>query len=322
MNDNHQHGDFSIQFAPLQGYTEAAYRNAHSACFEGVDAYYTPFIRVEKEGFRSKDLREIDPTRNRAPRLIPQLIASTPEKAEAILSLFIEKGYKEVDINLGCPFPLIAKRHNGSGLLPYPEEVEALLRLVSRYTDLSFSVKMRLGWDSPEECLRLAPLLNEVPLRQITLHPRLGKQQYKGTTDLEAFDAFRHVCHHPLVYNGDLRTLEDIQNIRTRFPGLAGVMIGRGLLANPALALEYRQGAALPCSKKMEKIRQMHDLVFQSYEQQLEGGEMQLLSKIKAFWEYLLPDANKKLLKAIHKSNRISRYQQAVDALFYGSKHE
>ena len=104
-----------IHFAPLQGYTEAFYRNAHAACFGGIDSYYTPFVRLEKDGFRNKDVREIAPESNQVPHLVPQLIATSIEKAETILSLFIEKGYKEADINLGCPFPLLAKRHNGSG---------------------------------------------------------------------------------------------------------------------------------------------------------------------------------------------------------------
>lgn len=116
-----------IHFAPLQGYTEVFYRNAHAACFGGVDTYYTPFVRIEKGSFRHRDVRGIEPENNHVPHLVPQLIAPTMEKAETVLSLFIEKEYKEVDINLGCPFPLLAKRHNGSGILPYPEEVETLL---------------------------------------------------------------------------------------------------------------------------------------------------------------------------------------------------
>lgn len=160
-----------IHFAPLQGYTEAIYRNAHDAFFGGVDTYYTPFVRLEKGNFRRRDVRGIEPENNGVPHLIPQLIASSAEKAEVILSLFIEKGYQEVDINLGCPFPLLAKRHNGSGILPYPEEVKALLSIVTRYPQISFSVKMRLGWEQPDECLALAPILNDLPLRQITMHP-------------------------------------------------------------------------------------------------------------------------------------------------------
>ena len=228
-----------LHFAPLQGYTEAPYRDAHATVFGGIDTYYTPFVRIERGEFRRKDTRDIEPGNNHVEHLVPQLIASKIEKAETILALFIEKGYGEVSINLGCPFPILAKRHNGSGMLPYPEEVKALLAMVEQHPEIRFSVKMRLGWESPEECLALAPLLNALPLEHVALHARLGKQQYKGEVDLDAFAAFAEVCQKPLIYNGDLLTVEDIQRIEKRFPQLAGIMIGRGLLANPALAMEY-----------------------------------------------------------------------------------
>lgn len=305
-----------IHFAPLQGYTEVFYRNAHATCFGGVDTYYTPFVRLEKGSFRRRDVRGIEPENNQVPHLIPQLIAPNFEKAETILKLFIEKGYEEVDINLGCPFPMLAKRHNGSGILPYPEEVKELLRLVTEYPQIKFSVKMRLGWESPEECLRLAPIINELPLSQVTVHPRLGKQQYKGEVDLEGFSAFQEVCKLPLIYNGDIHSLEDIKRIQDRFPSLAGIMIGRGLLANPALALEYKEGRRLTTDEMREKLHSMHKSVYNQYAEQLKGGEGQLLDKMKTFWEYLMPEADRKLLKAIHKSSNISKYNQAVAAFF------
>lgn len=305
-----------IHFAPLQGYTEVFYRNAHAACFGGVDTYYTPFVRLEKGSFRRRDVRGIEPENNFVPHLIPQLIAPTFEKAETILKLFIEKGYEEVDINLGCPFPMLAKRHNGSGILPYPEEVKELLRLVTEYPQIKFSVKMRLGWESPEECLHLIPIINELPLSHVTVHPRLGKQQYKGEVDLKSFAAFQEVCKLPLIYNGDIHSLEDIERIQDRFPSLAGIMIGRGLLANPALALDYKEGRRLTTDEMREKLHSMHKSVYNQYAEQLEGGDGQLLDKMKTFWEYLMPEADRKLLKAIHKSSNISKYNQAVAAFF------
>ena len=305
-----------IHFAPLQGYTDVIYRNAHAACFGGINAYYTPFVRLEKGTFRHRDVRGIEPGNNQVPHLIPQLIAPTAEKAEKILSLFIEKGYKEADINMGCPFPILAKRHNGSGILPYPEEVQALLSLITKYPQISFSIKMRLGWEDPEECLKLAPIINELPLRQVVMHPRLGKQQYKGEVDLKAFEAFQHVCKHPLIYNGDINHIEDIHRIQEQFPGLAGMMIGRGLLANPALAWEYQQNRTLEFDEMKEKIQSMHTYVYEEYIEQLKGGDLQILNMMKAFWEYLLPNADRKLLKAIHKSTNLHKYTQAVHAFF------
>ena len=304
-----------IHFAPLQGYTEAAYRNMHALYFGGIDTYYTPFVRLEKGELRRKDIRDIEPAHNQVSRLVPQLMASQADKAETILTLLVQKGYKEVDINMGCPFPLLAKRHNGSGILPYPEEVAALLSIITKHPDIRFSVKMRLGWEQPTECLALLPLLNTLPLKQIALHPRLGKQQYKGTVDIESFAAFYDNCRQPLVYNGDLMSVEDIQRIVNRFPQLAGIMIGRGLLSNPALAYEYTTGKTLSKDEMSKKLQAMHTTLYQHYEKQLEGGEDQLLNKMKTFWEYLLPEADRKLKKAIHKSTNLTRYKLAVSLL-------
>lgn len=220
MNEN----ILPIHFAPLQGYTDAVYRRAHARIFGGIETYYSPFVRMEHGEIRRKDARDIEPDNNPDLHLIPQLIAPDADKLEHIMSLFIEKGYQEADINLGCPFPMLARRHNGCGMLPYPEEVKALLsEAIDRHPDIRFSVKLRLGWEQAEECLALLPLFNELPLAHIILHPRLGKQQYKGEVDLEGFEAFYKECTHPLFYNGDLHTANDIRSITTRFPRLAGI---------------------------------------------------------------------------------------------------
>lgn len=305
-----------IQFAPLQGYTDAVYRRAHARVFGGIETYYSPFVRIEHGEIRRRDVRDIEPENNPGLHLIPQLIAPDIDKAEQIIALFIEKGYKSMDINLGCPFPVLAKRHNGAGMLPHPEEVKALLtNTIERHPDIEFSVKLRLGWDNPEECLELLPLFNELPLTHIILHPRLGKQQYKGEVDLNGFEAFYNGCKKPLLYNGDLLTLEDIRSISTRFPKLAGLVIGRGLLANPALALEYRQGKTLSTDEMAKKVGQLHSEVFNNYQEQLQGGELQLLMKMKSFWEYLLPDGDRKSKKTIHKTSKLANYQAAVSNL-------
>lgn len=301
-----------IHFAPLQGFTDAPYRNAHETVFGGVETYYTPFVRLEKgESFRNKELREIERENNTVHHLIPQLIAATPDEMRKIVTLFREKGHTEADINLGCPFPMLVRRHKGSGILPYPKEVEELLNTILEFPDMQFSVKMRLGLENPEECLALLPVLNNLPLRQIALHARVGKQQYKGDTNWNAFEAFYHNCKHPLLYNGDIATIEDIDRLMNRFPDLSGVMIGRGLLANPALASEYLKGEKLSREEMHEKVRTFHTLLLSYYEAHLQGND-QLVTKMKSIWEYLLPDMDRKLKKKIHKSTKIEVYRSAV----------
>lgn len=183
--------DCPVYFAPLQGYTDAPYRNYFHTYFGGVDVYYTPFVRLENGNkFRNRDISDIDPLRNSVPILVPQVIASIPEELRSILCLFEKQGYTRADLNLGCPFPLLVKRHKGSGILPFPEEVEALLKVFLEFPAIDFSIKARLGWESADEIFRLLPLLEKYPVSRVVLHPRLGIQQYKGKTDLKTFSRF------------------------------------------------------------------------------------------------------------------------------------
>lgn len=297
--------------APLQGFTEAPWRNAHHDIFGGIDAYYTPFVRLERGEFRNKELREVEPKENTVPQLIPQLIASRPAELEVLVGLFMEKGYREANINMGCPFPLITGQHKGAGILPYPSEVEALMKELVHYPEMKFSIKMRLGASYADEWKAVLPLLNKVDLQRIILHPRTGKQQYKGEINRQQFAAFYEACTHPLVYNGDLMTVDDIYRLECDFPYLEGVMLGRGLLGRPSLAAEYREGVTLSEEDLFIKVRELHRRLYCHYEGCLQG-EAQLLNKMKTCWEYLLPDMEKKFRKSILKSTRIDKYLAAV----------
>lgn len=301
-----------IHFAPLQGYTDAVYRNAHARIFGGVDCYYTPFVRLEKGTFRNKEIRDIDPGRNET-SLVPQLIAGEPEEFRRIADVLVQHGYKRADINMGCPFPLQVRKHRGAGILPYPREAEALLETILAYPEVRFSIKMRPGWEKSEECFTLLPFLNELPLVHITLHPRLGIQQYKGVADQDVFCRFYQECRHPLFYNGDIRTMEDAGNLYDRFPRIKGIMLGRGLLSDPFLASKIK-GTAHTSAERQTLLKRFHTELFENYAAVLQGDH-QLLAKMKTVWEYLLPGSEKKLHKKIMKSSRINQYSEAVQAL-------
>lgn len=311
MNDGEK--PYEIHFAPLQGYTDWIYRNTFAAHFCGADAYYTPFVRVEKgDVFRKRDLRDIDPANNTVSNLIPQILPGSVEEFRLLVQLVREKGYSRVDINLGCPFPLIAGKRKGAGMLPYPEEVEQLLAVVDEFPEVVFSLKMRLGWGDADECIRLLPIINAIRLCSVTIHARIGKQQYKGETNLDAFERFYRECKHPLFYNGDLSTSEDIENILKRFPLLRGVMIGRGLLASPFLIADFRKSAVFLPEERMERARAFHKALFVAYSGHLQD-ELQLLMKMKTFWDYFLPETDRKMLKKIKKANKLSQYNEVVN---------
>ena len=298
--------------APLQGYTETAWRNAHHNAFGGIDAYYTPFVRLEKGEIRNKDRRETHPASDTTGCLVPQILASEPDEFRRLTDYLSGLGYREIDINWGCPFPPVAQKGKGSGILPHPDKVETLVTEMRNYTDIRFTAKMRLGWQSADEWQQLLPILNDSPLQHITLHPRIGKQQYKGTVDLDKFQQFYEECRLPLVYNGDLCTLEDIRQLHIRFPKLKGIMLGRGLLANPALVLECHNGQPMDNRELLNRTANMLREIRAYYSQTIEGGDSQLLQKLKTVWEYLLPDLDKKLRKAILKASTLTAYDTAV----------
>lgn len=299
--------------APLQGFTEAIWRNVHNETYGGIDTYITPFIRIEKGEIRNKDIRDTEKKNNTVPHLIPQIIAATPDELLPIAEFIAKEGYCEADINMGCSFALQVRKQHGAGLLPRPEAVAALMKATGEMPEIKFSVKMRLGWDDKEEWRNILPILNDTPLTRITLHPRLGREQYKQPADREEFARFYEECRHPLVYNGDLTTLEEMNRTAEEFPRLEGLMVGRGLLGNPALGKEYKEQRNLSHGEKASLLAAFHDKFYQAITPRLQGNT-QILSKLKPYWEYLLPDMEKRDRKAIIKASTAEKYLAAVNS--------
>lgn len=284
-----------IAFAPLQGYTDAIYRRAHHECVGGVDEYYTPFVRMEKGEVRRKDLRDTDPAANEGVPTVPQVIAKDGDEFARLCDALQGQGWGRIDLNMGCPFPMQVKAGRGCGLLQHPERVEEILREMQRRPEVTFSVKMRLGQESIDEGLAVMPVINEMPLVHVTLHPRLGRQQYKGTSDREAFQRFMNLSRHPMVYNGDLSSQQPAIDGQ-----LKGVMLGRGLLARPWM---------LGDKEPHEVVKAMHAIVYRHATEHL-CGDSQILARLHAFWEYL--DIPHKQKKAIMKATTLPRYREAV----------
>lgn len=299
--------------APLQGFTEATWRNVHNETYGGIDTYITPFIRIEKGEIRNKDIRDTEKKNNTVPHLIPQIIAATPDELLPIAEFIAKEGYCEADINMGCSFALQVRKQHGAGLLPHPEAVAALMKATGEMPEIKFSVKMRLGWDNKEEWRNILPILNDTPLTRITLHPRLGREQYKQPANREEFARFYEECRHPLVYNGDLTTLEEMNRTAEEFPRLEGLMVGRGLLGNPALGKEYKEQRNLSHGEKASLLAAFHDKFYQAITPRLQGNT-QILSKLKPYWEYLLPDMEKRDRKAIIKASTAEKYLAAVNS--------
>ena len=302
MNDNIQ---IPVLAAPLQGVTDNVWRMAQHDVFGGVEAYYAPFMRVEHGEVRRKDLRDVDPERNTGITLIPQILACQPDHALMMVEALKHMGYTRIDINLGCPFPPIALHRKGAGMLAHPELVETMFKALATVGDVEYSVKMRIGWDQNDQWRDILPLMDIIKPVSIAIHPRTGKQQYKGELDIEQFEALLAASPWPVVYNGNLRTVEDIQEIIQRYPTLAAVMAGSGLAANPGMFAPD----AMP-----DDYRRFHDLLVEGYTQQLNGGEAQLVRHLQDIWQTFLPGTSHKLFKAIRKSRTLEQYEAAATA--------
>ncbi|MBR4828682.1 MAG: tRNA-dihydrouridine synthase family protein [Muribaculaceae bacterium] len=297
--------NIQVLAAPLQGVTDNVWRMAQHEVFGGVDAYYAPFMRVEHGEVRRKDLRDVEPARNKGISLVPQILACQPDHALMMVNALRQMGYSHIDINLGCPFPPIALHRKGSGMLPHADLVKALFEALAAIDGVTYSVKMRLGWDRNDQWRDILPLMDIIQPVNIAVHPRTGKQQYKGELDMEQFEALLAASAWPMVYNGNLRTIDDIEQTMQRYPTLAAVMVGSGLAANPGM---------FATDAKPNDYRRFHDLLVEGYTEQLNGGEAQLVRHLQDIWQTFLPGTDHKLFKAIRKSRTIEQYETAAAA--------
>lgn len=229
----------------MQGLTELLFRRAFERAFPGAFDYaVSPFISLTHGNLRDaeKKIDDVLPERNRGSmRVVPQILGHEVGEFVDLANRLYDLGYEEVNWNIGCPMRRVAGKHRGSGILPYPEEVRAVLEGVVPAMRPQLSVKMRLGYRSANEIDSIVPILNDYPLANVTIHPRIGKQMYSGTPDLTRFAEVLPKLKHRVIYNGDICSLYDYERIRRMFPKVKDVMIGRGVLYNPLLPIEIRR---------------------------------------------------------------------------------
>lgn len=306
--------DFRLLAAPLQGYTEAPFRHFHSRIYGPGTTYYMPFIRMEKGKPRGRDVRDMLSPLNVGVDSVPQIIAADSEEFTAIAQAISLAGYSRADLNMGCPFAPQVRKGRGAGLLASPDRVAGIIGAMRDFPGMRFSVKMRLGVDSPEEWRRIAPLLAEAPLECVAVHPRTASQQYSGALHVEEFEQVLDALPQPVVFNGDVVEPRQIAALRDRFPGVAGVMAGRGLLMRPSLFAEWLSGEEWPQDKRRQHILELHDSILSHYRDVL-CGPAQILSKIKPLWEYLAADFPRREVKRIVKARTMEAYDDALNVL-------
>ena len=303
--------------APLRGFTDAVFRNVFQRHFQGLDEAVAPFVTsIKGRRIKTTHLRDLAPVDNRAMPVVPQILSNDPDEFVCLANTLCDLGYREINWNLGCPFPMVAKKMRGSGLLPYPDVVDRMLdKMLNRFTG-SLSIKTRLGRFSVDEMDRLIPVFNRYPLARMIVHPRTGVQMYTGKVDLAAFEVCLARISHPVVYNGDINDPDMFHFLESRFPSTSGWMLGRGLIANPFLP-EMIQSETRLIDHRTERFARFHDDLVDGYRRRF-SGPGHVLDRMKGFWGYFaagFPDG-RRIVKRVRKADSLDRYRQEVMAVF------
>mgnify|MGYP000641244458 CR=1 FL=1 len=303
--------------SPLQGFTDFRFRNAFHEYFGGIDTFYAPYIRLDgKLKIKASYQRDLLPENNTVPEVIPQIMTNNADEFLFVVKYIQGLGYTELNWNLGCPYPMVTKRGMGSGLICDPEKIDHILNRVHNESDVVVSMKMRMGYENPEEILDTFPILDKYPLKNIAIHARIGKQLYKGGVNLEAFQTCIENTNHKLYYNGDITTVTKFKAMQERFPSIDHFMIGRGLIADPFLPSMIRNNTLEYPDNRWEIFRAFHDTIYNQYDAFL-SGPTPIKMKMLGFWEYFSNSFSnpQKTYKKIKKASNPKAYQQAVNEI-------
>ncbi len=303
--------DIKLYAAPMEGLTGYIWRRAQREMFGGVDKYFTPFL--SPNGNLTFQRKELDEVTQGERDTVPQLLTNRGDYFVWAARELYAMGYREVNFNLGCPSGTVTAKHKGAGLLAYPEELERCLdEIFGTLPEMRVSIKTRIGKNDPAEWPRLLDIYARYPVAELIVHPRLQKEFYRGVVHRDAFDAALARRQEVPVYNGDLFTAADVAAFCRQYPQVDAVMVGRGLIADPALGRRLRGGA--PASR--QELTAFHDRLLADYRQRL-SGDTPVLHRMRELWNYLSGsfEGTERELKAVRKAKTVAEYLPAAQRL-------
>ena len=300
--------------APLEGLTGVIFRRIHHRFFPGADKYYTPFLSPSRDHvFTRREKREILPEYNEGLPVVPQLLTRRAEDFLWAANRLFEMGYPEVNLNLGCPSGTVTAKGKGSGFLAFPEELDAFLAEIFAGAPGPVSIKTRLGIRDPEEFWPILECYNRYPVYELTVHLRVQKDMYRHPVRGEYLAPILAQSRNPVCYNGDLIRPGDLSALTNSFPGLEAVMIGRGLMADPALISVLQGGKPL----ERATLRAFHDALYEAYAQAFDSRRNAML-RMKELWFYLIHrfEGAERYGKQLRKASDPRDFEAAVERIF------
>ena len=301
-------------FAPMEGITGYLFRRIHHRYFPGIDKYFMPFLSpAQGHVFSRRELQEILPEHNEGVCAVPQLLTRRSEDFIRAARKLGDMGYGEVNLNLGCPSGTVTAKGKGAGFLAHPEELDRFLDEIYSQSPVPISIKTRLGVERPEEFPQLLERFNQYPVLELTIHPRVRRDFYRNSVRLEYFTDAVAKSKNPVCYNGDLISAEGCAELVRRCPRVERVMLGRGLVADPALVSKAKGG---PGADKQTLRSYLEDL-YEAYGQAFESRRIAML-RMKEIWSYtahMFRDSDRHL-KKLKKATDPLEYEAQVRAIF------
>ena len=296
-------------FAPMEGITDSIYRQTHHKYYPGLDRYYMPFLSPTiHRTLTHKEDREL-PMADSVPFCaVPQILTKVAEDFLWAAGICRDRGYEEVNLNLGCPSGTVVSKGKGSGMLRDIDGLDRFLEEIFAASPLPISVKTRLGLENGEEFPRLLEIFNRYPIQELTIHPRVRKQFYDGSVDMEMFRYAVANSRNPLCYNGDLTSLQQIEAFRQEFPGIEAVMIGRGLIADPGM---FSPGT-------VAILEAFHNELLERYLEAF-GGSRNAMFRLKENWHFLITqfEGSEKLWKQLRKTTDLGEFRAITTQIFH-----
>lgn len=297
-------------FAPMEGLTDSIYRRLHHKYFPGVDRYYMPFLSPTiHRTLTGKEERELPMAGSVAFSAVPQVLTKVPADFLWAARVCRDRGYQEVNLNVGCPSGTVVAKDKGSGMLRDLDSLDRFLEEIFREAPLPISVKTRLGLENPEEFPAILEIYNRYPIRELTVHPRVRRQFYNGNVDMEMFAFAMENSKNPLCFNGDILSLAQAESLQRQFPRLEAVMIGRGLIADPGMLSGGTSPAVL--EDFMNALLEAYEAAF--------GSSRNAMFRLKENWFYLLKrfEGSEKLGKRLRKTTDIAEFQSITAEILH-----
>lgn len=309
-------GERPIMLAPMQGITNRALRDLFVERY-APDIVFTEFIPVRsgaKKPVSKNDCREVSSIEKSVP-LIVQLIGSETktliEAAKTVQGL----GAEHINLNLGCPYGRMANKTAGGSLLGTPSLLVQILTGLRPHVRGSFSVKLRSGIEDSSELPGLVTLFEDCGIDFIILHPRTVQQKYGGAADHRVTAGAVQQSSLPVIANGDIFTADDGWNVLEQ-TGCAGLMLGRGAIADPFLfdRIRRKYNNVSPKDRRREELRSYFLELLKRYDE-LFCGDNQVLAKMKEVVRQVNdPDLGKTVQKLL-KSKRLDRFVDVLENL-------